>query len=635
MKYSALFIALLMPTYLFSQINYFDDVRLAIYNSQGEERINNLKTFCKNGRNTNFDTFYKMIHLFENEIKLHPSIQNTTLKYVYFANYLLLQSNYERSIKYVDSVLKFLPSTNANQSELGYLKNIQATAFIRSSKIKEGIAIALQIMHEALSKNDMDLYLRSKLTVGWGNMEIGNTSEAIRYFHEIIIEANTPELENCQVGAYSNLTSCYGQLGIFDSARYCLNKGKALAIKHHNSLSYSAFLNFEVSFLMVAKKYDSINSYHEEIIKVRKQINDPYFLVSDMCEFAMFYCSIKNFEKAFNYINQANEIIETKHLRQKKPMVYHAYAIYYRDIKDFEKANVYLEKNLGISDSLYKETSSSELAFMQAKYEKSEQERIIVRQQLSLKNKNFLIIGSLLLLALSSLIGRFAYKNIRRRKENELQRKLWDEQLKSAQAVIDAEEKERTRIAADLHDGIGQLLSAAKMNLHVFEDKIGKTDSILTKAIDLVNESAKEIRSISHNIMPNALLKAGLATAIKDFIEKLDQCKLQIHLNAIGLNEKLNSNIEIMVYRIVQESVHNVIKHADANRLDISLVNENNTFEIMIEDNGKGFESNKIAKLDGIGLKNIKARVEFLKGKLEIDSKVNNGTVISISIPTT
>ena len=134
----------------------------------------------------------------------------------------------------------------------------------------------------------------------------------------------------------------------------------------------------------------------------------------------------------------------------------------------------------------------------------------------------------------------------------------------ATKAVLEAEENERQRIAKDLHDGVGQMMSAAKMNLSAFESEIKFADTeqqlSFEKIIQLVDESCAEVRSVSHNMMPNALLKNSLASAVREFINKLDQKTLKVHLYTEGLDERLDSNIETVLYRVIQECVNNVDK---------------------------------------------------------------------------
>jgi signal transduction histidine kinase len=168
---------------------------------------------------------------------------------------------------------------------------------------------------------------------------------------------------------------------------------------------------------------------------------------------------------------------------------------------------------------------------------------------------------------------------------------------------------------------------------HHIQFENSQTESSFQKTLELVDESCKEVRTISHQMMPNTLLKYGLASAIRDFISKIDTSKLSVNFDSYGLNERLDANTETILYRVLQEVVNNVIKHANANKLDIQISKDDDSITTTIEDNGKGFDTRAANQKDGIGLKNIRSRVEYLKGSVEFDSQINKGTVVIIWIP--
>jgi signal transduction histidine kinase len=274
---------------------------------------------------------------------------------------------------------------------------------------------------------------------------------------------------------------------------------------------------------------------------------------------------------------------------------------------------------------------------METKYQTSKKDKLILEQQFELTKKQYWLYGSIGIGLLMLLLGYSYYRRYKQNQEKKLQQEVMKQQDLSTKAVIVAEENERKRIAADLHDGVGQILSAAKMNLSAFENEIPFKDEnqkiSFEKIINLVDESCKEIRSVSHQMMPNALLKSGLASAIKEFIDKIDNRILKINLHTEGLNERLDSNVETVLYRVIQECVNNVIKHSGANSLDISLIKDTDGISATIEDNGKGFNTKDKEKFEGIGLKNIRSRTEFLKGTVDFDSSPGNGTLVAIHVP--
>ena len=227
------------------------------------------------------------------------------------------------------------------------------------------------------------------------------------------------------------------------------------------------------------------------------------------------------------------------------------------------------------------------------------------------------------------------YNRYRLKQTAILHEEILKQQQMASKAVIAAEEMERQRIARDLHDGIGQLFSTVKMNLSGIADRINITEEservLMAKTLSLVDESCREVRAISHQMMPNVLLKLGLHMAVKDFIDKIDAASLKVTLETFGLNESIDPNVEIVLYRVIQESVNNVIRHARASTLYIQLDKDAESITVTIEDNGTGFDTTK--SRDGIGLKSIKARVAFLNGKVDYDSAPGKGTLVAVYIP--
>lgn len=266
-----------------------------------------------------------------------------------------------------------------------------------------------------------------------------------------------------------------------------------------------------------------------------------------------------------------------------------------------------------------------------------QQKLILQEKQLAINQKNTTI-GIIIFIAFATfLIGYGLFKQ----KQMEQKALLVSQQTKQrellTQAIIEAEEAERKRIASDLHDGVGQLFSAVKMNLggllNRVELKKEEDQFLAEKTMALVDESCKEVRVISHKMMPNFLLKSGIASDIKSFIEKIDENTLKISFESYGFKEQLEFNEEIILYRVIQELINNVIKHAKANELEIVLHKTNQNIVVKIIDNGIGFDYVKAINKGGLGLKNILVRMEYLKGKVNFTPNTPSGTRVEIDIP--
>jgi two-component system NarL family sensor kinase len=297
-----------------------------------------------------------------------------------------------------------------------------------------------------------------------------------------------------------------------------------------------------------------------------------------------------------------------------------------------------------MKDSLYTNAQLNQIEELKAKFEndKKEQKLALANKEnalkdLELRRKNFLIALGFGLVVLVILLGILLYNRYKIKKEAELFATRANQKEQTAKSVIDAEERERKRIAGDLHDGIGQMLSAAKMNLSALHEEIHfdreEQSTFFNRTQDIIDECCREVRTLSHQMMPNVLLKNGLSSAVREFVNKIDSPRLKVNLHTHGLNERLEETIEIVLYRIIQECVNNVIKHSAANSLDIQIIKDETEISVTIEDNGKGFNMANQENFEGIGLKNIKTRVEYLNGSVNFDSSEGRGTHIHVEIP--
>jgi signal transduction histidine kinase len=216
--------------------------------------------------------------------------------------------------------------------------------------------------------------------------------------------------------------------------------------------------------------------------------------------------------------------------------------------------------------------------------------------------------------------------------------KLNQEQKNTMQAFVDGEEKERRRLATELHDGIGQLLSVVRLNLKSLEAIKRKFNSddqeLVTNLTNLVDEACREVRNISHNLMPTTVIQLGLSLAIEEYCKKINFTKsIKVSFQNINFEERLPIQTETILFRVVQEIINNAIKHARASRIYVQLIKEDDdTLQILIEDNGIGFDIHDTKNKAGLGLNNIASRIEFLKGKLNIDSAPDKGTIYQITL---
>lgn len=433
------------------------------------------------------------------------------------------------------------------------------------------------------------------------------------------------------------LANIYGMENKLDSALDLDKRGLALCDAHNMDFIKTQFYDNMANCYMYSGKYALAEEYFSKCIQMdsafenKKQMADTYVNLGEL------YNRQHNYTNALTKLNRA---IELGKLSGYKQAVYQAYLLLsktYSSISKNDRALWALQQAYQVKDSIVSAKTENRIAELETLYQTEKKEQEIQLKEVQLSRKNYLITG---LLALTALIG-LSFTSVQRRRQWQnklkLQQEIMHQQELATKAVLDAEEKERERIAKDLHDGVGQMMSAAKMNLSAFESRLGTGDKEqkpeLQKIIQLVDDSCREVRSVSHNMMPNALTKKNLPAAIHDFINKIDQRTLRVQLHCEGMDQRLSENTETILYRVIQECVNNTIKHAEASQLDISLVQDTNGIDCIIEDNGKGYDSGAPENSAGLGIKNISTRIQYLKGTVEFDSSAGRGTVVAIHVP--
>jgi signal transduction histidine kinase len=205
------------------------------------------------------------------------------------------------------------------------------------------------------------------------------------------------------------------------------------------------------------------------------------------------------------------------------------------------------------------------------------------------------------------------------------------QQVISLQSMINGQEAERTRIARDLHDGLGGLFSTIKMYLSSLQQEFPSLaeKELFGKSYGMVNTAAEEVRRIAHNMMPQVLMKLGLINAMRDLCANISTTKLlNVKMEVHGMDIRLNATTEIMLFRIMQELLNNIVKHAQATEAIIQFVREKNRLSVIVEDNGKGFNAQDVEKISHAGIATIQSRVAYLNGKVTIDSQQGVGTTV-------
>jgi two-component system, NarL family, sensor kinase len=636
----------------------YDDSTISTYTKAGNllekaNALNNqgLRYHSLNKNNFALNNYYKALAIYD-DLKEEKKKANTVLN---IGQIHLQQKNYDIALDFFDKARVLAIKTNYAQPLLLSENNI-GVVYFEQKKYEEAIPHFGKALEIAKSVKNKNIELLATTNLGTCYQNTGNYAKADEYYKKAEKQLLATTNYDGIVSNYINQASLAGiqknykeSLAYTDKCFYYLNNYEGLIKYKHYVFENAAYVNkilgnFDKAFML----QDSQIVYKD--ISINEKANAELLDLQTKYETEKKQLTINLLSKADSIKSLRIENQTTEINKQQLSLASQQLAIIESNLQLANDSLLLAENSLLLTkNSLDLTKNNLELAnkneiininqlkaLQQDQHiENLSQEKRIKELEISKKN-NFLL-GLGLLSTILLIGGYFFYKHKQQQNNHNLQTQLFEQQKKATINILEAEEKERKRIASDLHDGVGQLMTAAWLNMQAINEHAKNTDTetkeLLQKTMHLVDESCKEVRAVSHNMMPNALLKKGLVNAVREFLQQINVKSTKINLQTEGLNSALPNHVETVLYRVIQESVNNVIKHAQATSLDININQDHTGIDVMIEDNGKGFNYNEANKKDGIGLQNIKSRIEYLKGTVEWNTAENKGTLVAIHIP--
>lgn len=448
--------------------------------------------------------------------------------------------------------------------------------------------------------------------------------------------------------AYLQQASYFFVLRNFQQAKLYTDSA---SVYFSDNLDFSRKQNF---FLVKAGTFQNLNQFDSAVFYFQKahenasEIGSRWSMAEPLMQIGYIYKQQKKISEAEKYVKMGLEIAETDSILVFRKEGYGTLSDIYAEAGNYQQAYDFLTKYNEIRDSLQSEERKKFSLDLEKKYEverhatqikQLEAEKII--QELSIREK-VLIIQSLLGIMFTILaVGFLILRNYRQKQKLQQQQiaKLEAEKLLAAtEAVLEGEEQERSRLAKDLHDGLGGLLSGIKYSFQNIKENLIMTQEnaqVFERSLDMLDTSIHEMRRVAHNLMPESVFRFGLDSAVRDFCADIDNSGvLKLNYQSFGMVPGLpEKSVSVAVYRIVQELVNNMVKHSEASHGLVQLTKSENILLIDVEDNGKGMDTDMSKRHHGIGWRNIMSRVEYLKGKLNIETGYGKGTSVHIEVP--
>lgn len=551
--------------------------------------------------------------------------------YVFESEYPQAITYYSQALTLAESIEFYKEIANLNNN-LGMIYNE-----IGNAKVAYSYYLTALDNYEAAHLPDKKVGTLNNIGVVFLNMN--NKDKALTYFEDALKPTNFPKDTILVASVLNNIAICYLDKDS-DTALYNLDKAIGLSEKVHNQyglcISYQTMGNI---FLKMQESQKAYEAYHKSL-SIAQEANLSYQESLSKVGLARVLLQMKKNDKAVQLAFEVMDDAKKNESLRLKSESHLLLSDIYRENGDYKNSLVEYQKNIETQKDLNDQTVINQIYDTEVGHlnqQNKMQSLELERKELAIQNKNTLLLSALIIFILG--IGGFylIYRNHHHKQKVKLQETIIEFTQKKSKAAIEAELSERKRIGTELHDRIGYLLSLTGLQVSLLLEKKTlteeKKDSLLASIAENIDETFDEVRNISHNLSPSLLSIHGLKGALNNISAKINQSsQLKMSFDIFGLDTKIESLIEHVLYRSLQEIINNVIKHSHASELFIQLVQDADQITLMAEDNGVGFDTSQ-EKEFGLGLENIKSRIENLDGSLYVDSKKGRGTIISIVIP--
>ena len=447
------------------------------------------------------------------------------------------------------------------------------------------------------------------------------------------------KLEQPKMLAYSltNLGVIHGTISQYDSALVLYTEALEITQQINDEVLMAAIeLNLADIFLWQNRFSESKKHYEAALVLSRKN-KLPDSESRALRGFSYHTMYEGNFPQSLVFAKEALVVSSNNQLQHETMLNLDQLASLSYLQQDPIKAREYERSSGRIRDSLLNEEILKNTINTEKKYELDKKNNLLQLQHVQLRQKhitNILLISAVVVISVVSLFGYRFFRIRKKMQEQKIRELETEKQLMATQSLLKGQEEERSRIAKDLHDGLGGLLSGVKLQLGAMKGNLilSEQDGLtFNRVLNNLEESIGEMRRVAHNMMPETLLKFGLPQALEDYCEGLSrQQQFSIQCDFRGMEERMEHSTELVLYRIVQELINNAVKHSGATSILVQIIrHDKEQLNLTVEDNGKGFDANQ-EYVNSAGLRNIVSRVKYLNGKIDIQSESGKGTSVYI-----
>lgn len=581
-------------------------------------------------------------------------------------NYYFSIGTYKKAIDYYKRALPFYHEGNYAEG-IGRLKNNLGASYYKMGFYTLSAAEYVKGLSIYDSLQLQDSRLNTLINLGVVLKELGNTNEANDYYQQALANEEAIKDDAIKATIYLNLGEVEELNNDWtDAVESFKNAAQIYADKE-------MIQDLSEAYHGLARAYAGLNNnflaekYFQLSLDLKREIGDELNIGSLHASLAVFQYEKGEYVQALRNYRQGLQLARKFELPRLSRANLLGLSEVYEALGNPARALSYRQQYQSVKDSLNNVEKSRQIAELQEQYESVQKDKQIselalensianseIEKNEALAEKQSAIITTYLVAAIALLVlilvlfiyyrQRLSLSKLREKEEQAAHKRniesLLDQQrTKNLESRIAGEEQERKRLAKDLHDHLGSILATVKVNLQgIFErEKTLKENEQVQTVNTLVDKACHDVRGIAHNLHMGISETFGLNTALEDLAASVSGANgIKVQFTASNYTERLETSLEIFVYRMVQEFLSNALRHSEANLISIQLTCLDDLVSIIVEDNGKGFDSeNKEDRSSGIGLQNLMTRIEEFEGEISIDSTPGKGTIILVDLPLT
>ncbi len=558
------------------------------------------------------------------------SLNSISETYLNFGDYELAEKITREQLPYARAITQTKPL-------LGALTRL-GTIHYRRGQMDEALRYQLEVLREADKTKKPEYIGVATLNVGLTYMDLKRYDEALKHFQTSLEVFQSMDFAAGIGACYVNIAETLRNQKKYAEGLNAAIKGEAMLLKSGNKLHLGYMYGIMADLYDASGNKSKWLEYAQKALTLAEENQDELSIAQNQAKLGRAFLENGDLAKAKQYMDIS--LLGAEKMQHKSTILsnYANLRDWFLLQKNFEAARQYDEKYTSGIDSVFNANMAEKVTDAQTKYETEKKEAEIATQRLALLNQRIWIFSLLGGLVALLTFGYFFYNRYRQRKKAELAAALIREQQLGLNAVIEAQEAERKRIAKDLHDGIAQELVALKLGFDALGRRIGKVAPEETAQFAELNtqldSSCTEVRNIAHVMLPPTLEQHGLAPSLELLLRNTAQpAGLQIEFDSQNMPASLDEKTQIGLYRIAQELVNNIVKHARASKVIVLLFQTGNQLVLRVEDDGLGFDFEAARQKGTMGVLNILSRVSTLGGHFFSEKATPKGTVSVVRVP--